>query len=164
MTVASETTPCTYSRCTETKGCRKRANGQPRSDANCMRIEEIRPRRSNQVTRSLGCKCSFAKCTVHRERPKLPQRLEGGGEKGFLTACNNCSTSDLHSGETAAPPTTADTPKDRAAFRGGQNVLFTPLGCSECLKLQVVVLHSRGCKRHVCNPGLLAVLTKRGAQ
>ena len=46
-----------------------------------MRIEEIRPRRSNQVTRSLGCKCSFAKCTVHRERPKLHQRLGGGRKK-----------------------------------------------------------------------------------
>ena len=55
----------------------------------------------------------------------------------------------LRPGETAAPPSIADTPKERAAFQGGQNVLFTPLGCSECLKLQVVVLHSRGCKRHV---------------
>ena len=55
----------------------------------------------------------------------------------------------LRPGETAAPPSIADTPKDRAAFQVSQNVLFTPLGCSKCLKLQVVVLHSRGCKRHV---------------
>ena len=58
----------------------------------------------------------------------------------------------LRPGETAAPPSIADTPKDRAAFQVSQNVLFTPLGCSKCLKLQVVVLHSRGCKRHVCRP------------
>ena len=59
----------------------------------------------------------------------------------------------LRPGETAAPPSIADTPKDRAAFQVSQNVLFTPLGCSKCLKLQVVVLHSRGCKRHVCTRG-----------
>lgn len=107
-----------------------------------MRIGEIRPRPSSQVTRSLGCKCSFANapCSV------IPPKLQRAGGRFAIAA-------DSHSGEIAAPPSIADTPKNRAAFQVGQNVLFTPLKCSECLQLQVVVLHSRGCKRHVWRPG-----------
>ena len=37
----------------------------------------------------------------------------------------------------------------RAANPGKPDVLFTPLKCNVWLKLQVVVLRSRGCKRHV---------------
>jgi hypothetical protein len=133
-------------------GRTRRCTGEvPCNDSALHRqVETHRPRARKSLS-ALGCKCMIRMRRAARSH-QSSWGGRGGKLRGRLALALNfaiAAPADSHSNETAAPPSIADTPKNRAAFQGGQNVLFTPLKCSECLQLQVVVLHSRGCKGHV---------------
>ena len=98
---------------------------------------------------SLKCNCS--RSAAIQEYPAAIGdawlQLQNTRLQSELLGCN-CGLRIRHAG--SPPKGVCRYTEARAANPGKPDVLFTPLKCNLWLKLQVVVLRSRGCKRHVC--------------